>query len=64
VKAKGISNRARAQRRTMLTRERPLRRCRECLLVATEVPDGFECRVAICPRNFQRIAIRNGVIIE
>jgi hypothetical protein len=32
--------------------QRCLLRCPQCFIVGTEVPGGFACAVAVCPRQF------------
>jgi len=58
-----ITKRVRVRRKTMKAREKPVRRCRACLILADEAPDDFTCKVAICSRRFQLVALNNGVII-
>jgi hypothetical protein len=58
-----ITKRVKARRRTLRLRAKPVPRCRACLILADEAPDDFTCKVAICSRRFQLVALNNGVII-
>lgn len=62
LKAKKTTKRVSRMRATLRLHARPVRRCRECLLVANEVAPDFVCEVGVCPHRFELVAMSpNGI---
>jgi len=61
---KAVSRSARAHMRAAASNPRRLLRCAACLIVRAEAPENFVCKVGVCPKKFERIAMLNGQVIE
>jgi len=61
---KRTTKRVRARRATMRMRAKPVRRCKACLILKAEAPDGFECKLSRCPRRFEVVAVHNATVVE